>query len=94
MPWRSEHEKKGFVSLQFLDNTKKFLPRNEWDGLVQAMRNGQRFYEATDLYGNCYLVVLSTLSDICDYTAESIATLDAQADEQKAADAIAGTSSE
>jgi hypothetical protein len=86
MIWRPENERVGFVSVCFKDNSKKFVPRNEFDGIEQAIVEGRRFYRCLDLRGNSYLIVLDWVSDVCDYTAESIAGIDRDDDAAKAAE--------
>ena len=84
MSYRSEQEKRGFVAVFFRDGTRSLVARNEYEPLSEALRRGDEWYEATDLYGDQEMVRLSCVVKIAEATPQGIAAWDANDAEEAA----------
>jgi len=84
MSWRAEREKGGFVRVYFRGGGDSVVKRNEFEPLCAALKRGDEWYDAVDLFGDPEMIRLSTVWKVAEATPGAIVAWDADLDEQEA----------
>jgi hypothetical protein len=83
--YRPEREKAGFCRVTFAgDHLYFILARNEFELTMEAIKRGDEWYEATNLFGGTKMIRLSALIHVAECTPSQIAAFDAEEQEREA----------
>lgn len=82
MSWRAERERAGFCRVFFRDGGDTVLKRNEYEPLCEALRRGDEWYEAEDLYGDPEMIRLSALCRCAEATPAGLVAYDVDQSER------------
>lgn len=84
MTYRPDREKHGFCKVTMRGGDWWILQRNEFEPIIEAIKRGDEWYEAVNLFGGIEYLRLSTVMHIGEASPVGIAAYDAEEDERLA----------
>ncbi len=84
MPFRPENQRQGFTQVYFRNGGNEHIARNEFEPICEALKRGDEWYDAVDLFGDPELIRLSNVAMVALASATGIVAFDRQEDEKEA----------